>query len=200
MSVSDIQSHLKEIYGHEFSAGSISSITDSVMGVAKEWKNRPLEEVYAIVYFDAIHFKVRSNGRVITKAAYTVLGITLEGVRDILGIWIGESESSKFWLKVCAELQNRGVNDILISCMDGLKGLPSAIETIFPKTTIQLCIIHMIRNSLKYIPYKHFKEFTSDLKSVYKAIDEDTGLEQLEVLEAKWGQQYPMAINPWKTN
>lgn len=200
MSVSDIQAHLKEIYGHEFAAGRISQITDSVMEVAREWRTRPLEEVYAIIYFDAIHFKIKQDGRVVTKAAYTVLGITLEGHREVLGIWIGEAESAKFWLGVCTELQNRGVKDILIACMDGLKGLPDAIEAVFPKTTVQLCIVHMIRNSLKYIPYKHFKEFTSDLKAVYHANSEEHGKEELEKLEGKWETRYPMAIKPWKVH
>lgn len=198
MSVSDIQAHLKEIYGHEFAAGRISQITDSVMEIAQEWRARPLERVYSIIYFDAIHFKVKQEGRVITKAAYTVLGITLEGYREVLGIWIGEAESAKFWLGVCTELQNRGVQDILIACMDGLKGLPDAIEAVFPQTTVQLCIVHMIRNSLKYIPHKHYKDFTSDLKAVYQANSEEHGREQLGKLEEKWGQKYPMAIKPWK--
>ena len=200
MSVADIQAHLKEIYGHEFAAGRISQITDLIMEVAQEWRARPLEEVYSIIYFDAIHFKVKQDGRVVTKAAYTVLGISLERNREVLGIWIGEAESAKFWLGVCTELQNRGVQDILIACMDGLKGLPDAIEAVFPKTTVQLCIVHMIRNSLKYIPHKHFKEFISDLKAVYHSNSEEHGKEQLEKLEEKWGQRYSMAIKPWRVH
>ena len=197
MSLSDIQSFIKEIYGADISKGMLSAITDQVMGAAKEWQTRPLQDVYAAVFFDAIHFKVREEGRVVCKAVYTCLGVNIEGVREVLGVWVGESEGAKFWLRVCTELQQRGVKDILISCMDGLKGLPEAIKTVFPQTDVQLCVVHMIRNSLKFIPNKHYKEFLSDLKKVYQADTEMAAREALELLKEKWEAKYSAAVRPW---
>lgn len=197
MSTRDIQSHVQELYGFEISPSMISNITDKVVEVAKEWQSRTLQAVYPIIFFDAIHYKVKENGKVVSKASYTCLGIDAEGKKDILGIWVGESEGAKFWLKVCTELQNRGVKDIFIACIDGLKGLPEAIKAIYPNVEIQLCIIHMIRNSLKYIPSNCSKEFTKDLKTIYKAPTEEAAQQNLEKLQAKWESKYPLAIRPW---
>lgn len=185
MTTRDIQSHIQELYGAEMSPAMISNITEKVVDVAIEWQSRPLQAVYPIVFFDAIHYKVREGGKVVSKAAYTCLGIDTEGKKDILGLWIGESEGAKFWLKVCTELQNRGLRDILIACIDGLKALPEAIRAIFPEVKIQLCVIHMIRNSIKYIPTKHTKEFMEDLKSIYGATTLDLAEHNLERLKEK---------------
>lgn len=197
MSTRDIQTHVQEIYGAEISATSISNITEKVLEVAKEWQSRPLHKVYPIVYFDAIHFKVREDGKVVMKAAYTCLGIDLDGQKDVLGIWIGESEGAKFWLRVFTELKNRGVYDIFIACVDGLKGMPEAINAVFPAAEIQLCIIHMIRNSFKYVSYKHSKEFVNDLKLIYRAETEERAKENLIKLQEKWEKKYPLAVKPW---
>lgn len=170
------------------------------MDVAKEWQSRPLDDVYTIAYFDAIHYKVRQEGKIVSKAAYTCLAINTAGVKEVLGIWIGESEGSVFWLNICSELKNRGVKDIFIACVDGLKGLPDAINAIFPRTEIQLCVVHMIRNSFKFIPEKNVKEFIKDLKLVYTAPSEELGSHQLKVLEEKWVKKYPSAVNPWINN
>lgn len=166
MSTRDIEDHLRDIYGIEMSASLISRVTDKIFPLVTEWQARPLERIYAIVYLDAIHFKVRKDNRIINKAAYTVLGINLAGMKDILGIWIGENESASFWLGVCNDLKNRGVQDILIACKDGLSGFSEAINSVFPRTEIQLCVIHQIRNSLKYISYKKQKAVMADLKLV----------------------------------
>ena len=200
MSLSDIQGIIKEIYGADLSKGMLSAITNQVMDAAREWQSRPLADVYAAVFFDAIHFKVKEDGVVVSKAFYTVLGINPDGVREVLGAWIGENEGAKFWLGVCSELKSRGVNDILIACIDGLKGLPEAIQSVFPATDVQLCIVHMIRNSLKFIPFKHYKEFCSDLKEVYRAPSEDLGKAALEKLKDKWSKRYPAAVKPWFDN
>lgn len=197
MSTRDIQEHIKEIYGADISPTSISYITDKVIEVAKEWQCRPLEKLYPIVYFDAIHYKVHENGKVVTKASYTCLAVDMEGKKDVLGIWIGESEGAKFWLRVFTELKNRGVADVLIACVDGLKGLPEAIKAVFPQVEIQLCVIHMIRNSCKYVPHKHIKEFMSDLKLIYKAATEGQAEEALKKMQLKWEDKYPLAVLPW---
>ena len=197
MTTRDIQSHVEDIYSVILSPSTISHITDKVMDRAREWQSRPLADIYAVVFFDAIHYKVREGGKIVSKASYTCLGITLEGKKDILGIWIGENEGAKQWLSVITELKNRGVNDILIACLDGLKGLPDAILAVFPKTEIQLCVVHMIRNSLKFISYKHSKEFLTDLKTVYTAPSEKMGQTQLEILIQKWDPKYPLAVRPW---
>jgi putative transposase len=198
MSTRDIQSHIQELYGTELSPAMVSNITEKVMDVAIDWQARPLQPVYPIIFFDAIHYKVKENGKVTSKASYTCLGIDTEGKKDILGIWIGESEGAKFWLKVCTELQNRGVRDVFIACIDGLKGLPDAIQAVFPNTMIQLCIIHMIRNSIKYIPYNHSKEFISDLKNIYGASTQEAGYQNVEALKTKWESRYPLAVRPWQ--
>lgn len=198
MSLRDINEHLQEIYGIEISATRLSEITDKVMPVITEWQGRALEKVYAIVYLDAIHYKVRQDNRIVTKAIYLCLGIGLDGMKDVLGIWIGENESSKFWLSVLNDLKNRGVEDILIACIDGLSGFSDAIKMVFPKTEIQLCVVHQIRNSLKYIPHKHKKEFMKDLKEVYKVSTEELAIQNLEKLDDKWGGKYPVVIKSWK--
>ena len=200
MSTRDIQTHIQEIYGAEISPTTVSNITEKVMDVAKEWQNRPLKKMYPIVYFDAIHYKIREDGRVVTKAAYTCLGIDLSGRKEVLGIWIGESEGARFWLGVFTELKNRGVQDIFIACVDGLKGLPEAINAVFPKAEVQLCIIHLIRNSFKYVASKYTKEFVRDLKSIYRAETEKKAEDSLTKLREKWETKYPLAVKPWVTH
>lgn len=201
MTTREISSHLEEIYsGIEISPSLISKITDKILASAKEWQSRPLSDVYPIVFFDAIHFKVKKDAKIVSKAAYVCLGIDSNGMKDILGIYIGENESSSFWLSVLTDLQNRGINEFLIASVDGLKGFPEAIKSIFPKTEIQTCIVHQIRNSLKYVASKYQKEFLFDLKPVYQATTEELALENLSLLEEKWGKQYPVVINSWKNN
>lgn len=200
MTTRDIQSHIQELYGFEMSPAMISNITEKVVEVATDWQGRPLQPVYPIVYFDAIHYKVKEGGRVISKAAYTCLGIDVEGRKDVLGLWIGESEGAKFWLKVCTDLQNRGVKDILIACIDGLKALPDAIRAVFPDVKIQLCVIHMIRNSIKFIPSKHSKVFMAGLKEVYGATTLELAEQNLERLRMRWESDYPLAVKPWITH
>ncbi len=200
MSTRDIQSHIEDIYGIEISPTTISAITDKVLEKVTEWQARPLERLYPIAYFDAIHFKVREEGKVTTKAAYTALAIDAEGHKDLLGIWIGDAEGANFWLAVLTEIRNRGTEDIFITCVDGLKGFPEAIESVFPRAEVQLCIIHQIRNSLRYISYKHQKEFMKDLKLVYKATTQDAAKMQLDKLDEKWGQKYALVTNSWKNN
>lgn len=200
MSTRDIKAQLDEIYGINVSPAMVSTITDKVMGAAADWQNRVLDSVYPIVYLDAIHYKVKDDGRVVSRAAYICLGINKDGYKDILGIWIGENEGAKFWLGVCNDLKNRGVNDILIACIDGLKGFPDAIKTVFPDVEIQTCIIHQIRNSIKYVAYKDQKEFMQDLKLVYRASSEDGATAQLQSLDAKWGKKYSVVINSWYSN
>ena len=200
MSTRDITSHIEDIYGFEISATSVSNITDKVIELVTEWQSRPLDQIYPIVYFDAIHYKVREDGKVITKACYTCLGINIDGRKDLLGIWINDSEGANFWLSVLTEMQNRGVLDILIVCVDGLKGFPEAIATVFPKSEIQVCVIHQIRNSLRYIASKNQKEFIKDLRLVYQASTKENAELQLGKLEKKWGDKYPLVINSWKKN
>lgn len=200
MSYNDISGHIEELYGIEVSPASLSSITDKIIPVIKEWQGRPLEAVYPFVWMDAIHYKVREDGRVSQKAAYTLLGINQRGLKEALGIYISESEGANFWLQVLTDLSNRGVKDILIASVDGLKGFPEAITTIFPKTEVQLCIIHQIRNSLKYIASKDQKAFLKDLKKVYKAATKDLAEHKLSELDSTWGKKYPIVIKSWKTN
>ncbi|MPM66943.1 IS256 family transposase ISCpe3 [bioreactor metagenome] len=200
MSTRDIQAELNELYGVDVSPSMISNITDKVLSSAAEWQNRMLDEVYPIVYMDAIHFKVRDDHRIVSKAAYICLGIDMDGYKDILGIWIGEAEGAKFWLGVCNDLNNRGVKDICVACMDGLKGLPDAIKTVFPNVSIQSCIIHQIRNSMRYVPYKDRKAFVADLKKVYKAPTEEIALAQLDILKEKWNDKYSNVIDSWYIN
>ena len=196
MTVRDIADHIKSLYGTELSAGSVSNITDKVMEDAKEWYSRTLDTFYPVVFMDAVHFKVREEGHIITKAAYVALGINADGYKDILGIWIGGNEGAKFWLKVCNKLKNRGVQDILIVCIDGLKDFPDAIHTVFPETCVQLCIIHQIRNTLKYISYKDQKSFMSDLKKVYGAESKDIALSNLANMQDSW-KKYAPVLDSW---
>ena len=200
MSTRDIQAEVEDLYGITLSPSMISKITDKVIATATEWQNRMLDEIYPIVYLDAMYFKVRSNGKIVNKAVYICLGYTLEGYKDILGIWVDEAEGAKFWLSICNDLKNRGVKKILIACMDGLKGFPQAIKTVFPTVDIQTCIVHQIRNSIKYIASKDKKAFMKDLKEVYKATTEDLALAQLDNLNEKWGSNYGMVIDSWYNN
>jgi putative transposase len=198
LSTRDIKSHLEELYGLDVSATLISNVTERIQEVVSEWQSRPLESVYPIVYFDAIRYKVKEDGKVTTKAAYTCLGIDQKGLKDLLGIWLDQSEGANFWLSVITELRNRGVEDILIASVDGLKGFPEAINTIFPDTEVQLCVIHQIRNSLKYIASKHQKEFMKDLKLVYKASTRENAELELNRLDERWGSKYPIVIKSWQ--
>jgi putative transposase len=200
MSYSDIQTHLTEMYGLSVSDGTINSITDRVIPAIREWQSRPLERLYAIVWMDAIHFKIREDGRVITKAVYSVLGVNMNGDKEVLGLYLGHNESATFWLQVLSDLKQRGIEDILIASIDNLRGFADAIENIFPKTEVQLCIIHQLRNSIKYIPWKHYREFVKDLKLVYKASSLVLAEHNLDLLESKWGKQYPVVIKSWRAN
>lgn len=200
MSTSDIQAEIEDLYGITISPSMVSKITDKVIATATEWQNRALDKIYPIVYLDAMYFKVRSNGKIVNKAAYICLGYTMEGYKDILGIWVDEAEGAKFWLSICNDLKNRGVKEILIACMDGLKGLPQAIKTVFPSVNIQTCIVHQIRNSIKYIASKDKKEFMRDLKEVYRASTEELALAQLDSLKEKLGSKYGMVIDSWYNN
>lgn len=200
MSTRDIHEQIKDIYGIEISAEMVSKMTDGIVPHIKEWQNRPLNPIYPFVFMDAIHYKVREEGQIKNKAAYVVLGVNVDGFKDVLGIWIGENESSKFWLGVLNDLKNRGLQDVLIFSVDGLTGLKEAILAAYPKAEIQRCIVHQLRNSFKYVSYKHLREFANDFKSVYKAINEDEALENLGELENKWGDKYPYAIRSWEAN
>lgn len=200
VSTRDIQSHLHELYGLEVSPTLISNVTDKLLPLIKEWQNRPLQTVYAAVFLDAIHYKVKLEGRVVSKAAYMVIGIDLEGRKDVLGMWIGESESSKFWLTVLNELKGRGVEDILIISVDNLKGFSEAISACYPKTDIQKCVVHQIRNSLKYVSYKDYKAVTAALKPIYKASTEEAARAELDQFEEAWGIKYPMVVRSWRNN
>ena len=200
MSTNDIDAHIREIYGIEVSDSTISRITDKIIPVVKEWQQRPLEEIYAVVFMDAIHYHVRSEGQIVKKAVYIAIGINMSGIKEVLGMWIGENESAKYWLSILNGLKNRGVEDILIACVDGLTGFDNAIEAVYPKTEIQQCVIHQIRNSTKYVSYKDIKALMADLKRVYAAVDEETALYELEVFEEKWGSKYPKIAQSWKAN
>ena len=191
VSTRDIQDHLNHLYGIEVSPTMISNVTNKLIPLIKEWQNRPLQGVYAVVFMDAIHFKVKQDGAIVNKAAYMVIGIDLDGNKDVLGMWIGENESSKFWLSVLNDLRNRGVGDILITCVDNLTGFSQAISACFPKTEIQKCVIHQIRNSTRYVSYKDLKKVTADLKPIYKATTEDMALVELERFEETWGSPVP---------
>ena len=200
MSYRDIRSQIEDIYGIQISDGTISSITDRVIPVIREWQNRPLERLYPIIWMDAMHFKIRDEGQVKSKAIYTILGVNMGGIKEVLGLYQGGSESASFWLQVLTDLNQRGVEDILIASIDNLKGFADAIEDIFPKTEVQLCVIHQIRNSLKYIARKSSREFMKDLKEVYKASTIEIAEHNMEQLEFKWGKQYPVVFKSWKTN
>ncbi len=200
MSYKDISSHLEDIYGIAVSKGTLTAITDKIIHTVKEWQARPLESIYPIVWLDAIHYKLREDGKVLSKAVYTILGVNIQGHKEVLGLYISENEGANFWLQVLTDLSNRGIVDILIACIDGLKGFPEAIETIFPKTEVQLCVVHQIRNSLKYVGSKNQKEFMVDLKRVYKAANKDLAESELDKLEAKWSDKYPIVIKSWRNN
>ena len=201
MTTTDISQHISDMYlGANVSATFISQVTEKVLPLAKQWQARMLEKVYPVVFFDAIHYKVKEDGKIVSKAVYVALAINLEGIREVLGFYIGDSESSKFWMQVFTDLSNRGVCDILIACVDGLKGLPEAINSIFPKTEIQLCIVHQIRNSLKYVGSLNKKEFAGDLKHIYKATTQEIAKEELEKLKEKWDKKYPIVIRSWENN
>ncbi len=200
MSYKDIAAHLQEMYGLDVSTGTLSAVTDKIIQTVKEWQARPLESIYPIVWLDAIHYKIRENGKVTSKAVYTILGVNLEGRKEVLGLYISENEGANFWLQVLTDLSNRGVSDILIACVDGLKGFPEAIESIFPQAEVQLCVVHQIRNSLKYVGSKNQKEFMVDLKRVYKAATKDLAESELDSLEKKWVDKYPIVIKSWRNN
>ena len=200
MTTGDIEDHISELYGFEISDSTVSRITDKILPIAKEWQNRPLENIYAVVFMDAIHYHVRSEGQITKKAVYIAIGINLDGIKEVLGMWVGENESAKFWLTKMNELKNRGVEDILIACVDGLTGFSNAIASAFPKTEIQQCIIHQIRNTTRYVSYKDIKSLMVDLKSVYKAHSEEAALFELDNFEEKWKKKYPKIALSWRTN
>ena len=200
MTTSDIEEHIRDIYGIEVSDTTVSRITDKILPIAREWQQRPLEAIYAVVFMDAIHYHVRSEGRIIKKAVYIAIGINLDGRKDVLGMWVGENESAKFWATVLNGLKNRGVEDIFIACTDNLTGFSSAIEAVFPKTEIQNCIIHQLRNSSKYVSYKDLKALMADLKAVYAAVDEETALNALDVFAEHWDKKYPKISQSWRDN
>ena len=198
-SYSQISEHIEEMYGVELSKATISAVTDKVIPLLKEWQQRPLESIYPFVWLDAIHYKIKENGRYISKAVYTILGVGLNGNKEILGLYLSENEGANFWLQVLTDLNNRGVQDILIASVDGLKGFPEAIKAIFPNTEIQLCIVHQIRNSIRYVASKNQKEFMKDLKLIYQAISKEAAEIELDNLESKWGKKYPIVIQSWKS-
>lgn len=200
MSVREIQGHLKELYHTDVSPALISAVTDAVADDVRQWQGRPLDAVYPILYLDCIHVKVRDSGTVSTKAVYLALGVTMNGVKELLGMWISPNEGAKFWLSVVTELQNRGVRDIFIACVDGLKGFPEAIESVFPKTQIQLCIVHLVRHSLKYVGWKERKEVAADLKEIYASSTAELAESALESLERKWNGSYPLIAKSWRAN
>ena len=200
MTTRDIETHIQDIYGIEVSDTTISRITDKILPIAKEWQQRPLEAVYAVVFLGAIHFHVRSEGQIVKKAVYIALGINLDGKKDVLGMWVGENESAKYWTTVLNGLKNRGVEDIFIACTDNLTGFSAAIGAVFPKTEIQNCIIHQLRNSSKYVSYKDIKELMADLRSVYAAVDEPAALDALDAFSTKWDTKYPKISWSWREN
>ena len=200
MTVREIQSHLQEMYGAEVSPTLISSVTDAVMDDAKAWQARPLDALYPIVYLDCIHVKTRDAGAVRAKAVYLALGISMAGEKEILGLWIAQTEGAKFWLQVVTELKNRGVQDIFIACVDGLKGFPEAIEAVYPKTAVQLCLVHMVRHSLNYVSWKLRKAVAADLKTVYAAATVDEAAMRLNEFDDKWGADYPTIVKSWRSN
>ena len=198
MSYTDISSHIEEIYKVSISTATISAITDKIISKVKEWQSRPLDSIYPFVWLDAIHYKIKDGGKYVSKAVYTVLGVDMEGKKNILGLYLSESEGANFWLSVLTDLNNRGLKDILIASVDGLKGFPEAIKTIFPQTEVQLCIIHQIRNSIRYVASKNHKEFMSDLKPVYQAVSKEVAEQELQKLDEKWGKLYPIVIQSWQ--
>ncbi len=200
MTTGDIEAHIRDIYGIEVSDSTISRVTDKILPIVKEWQQRPLESVYAVVFLDAIHYHVRSEGQIVKKAVYIAIGVDLDGRKDVLGMWVGENESAKFWATVLNGLKNRGVEDIFIACIDNLTGFSAAIEAVFPKTEIQNCIIHQLRNSSKYVSYKDIKALMADLKAVYAAVDEASALAALEIFAQRWDKKYPKISQSWRAN
>jgi transposase-like protein len=200
MSQRDISEQIKNLYGVEISPELVSKISEKIMPEVTAWQNRALEDVYPFIFLDAIHYKVKEDHQYIKKAAYVVLGINMEGRKDILGVWIGENESSKFWLSVLNDLKSRGIQDVYLFCVDGLKGFSEAIEAVYPKAQVQRCIIHQIRSSTRFVSYKDIKALMADLKLIYKAVTENEALNKLEAFKAKWGKQYPSCIKSWEEN
>ena len=200
MTTEDIHAHIRDIYGVEISDTMVSRITDKILPVAKEGQQRPLEPIYAVVFLDAIHYHVRSEGQIVKKAVYIAIGIDLDGKKDVLGMWVGENESARFWATVLNSMRNRGVEDIFIACTDNLTGFSAAIEAVFPKTEIQNCIIHQLRNSSKYVSYKDLKPLMADLKAVYAAVDEQAALDALDVFAQHWEKKYPKISQSWREN
>jgi len=200
MSYTDITKHMEEMYGLELSPATLSTITDNILPVIREWQARPLEEIYPFVWMDAIHYKVREEGKIVPKAVYTILGLNVNGIKDVIGIYVSESEGANFWLQVLTDLSNRGVKDILIASIDGLKGFSEAIKTIFPVTEVQLCIVHQVRNSLRYVASKDQKVFMRDLKQVYRAVTKQLAEQKLNDLEVAWGKKYPLVLKSWRVN
>lgn len=200
MTTSDIETHIRDIYGLQISDTTISRITDKILPIAKEWQQRPLDPIYAVVFLDAIHYHVRSEGQIVKKAVYIAIGINLDGKKDVLGMWVGENESAKYWASVLNGLRNRGVEDIFIACTDNLTGFDAAIEAVFPQTEIQNCIIHQLRNSSKYVSYKDIKALMADLKAVYAAVDEASALDALDIFAETWDKKYPKISKSWREN
>lgn len=200
MTTRDISEQIRNLYDVEISAETVSNITNRILPLVNEWQNRPLEKTYSFIFMDAIHYKVREDKQIVVKTAYVVIGVNLDGYKEVLGIWIGANESSKFWLSVLNDLKHRGVQNVLIFCVDGLNGFKEAIGAAFPFSKIQRCIIHQIRSSMKYIPYKDRKAFVADLKTVYTAVNADVAMENLIELREKWEHKYPNAIKSWEDN
>lgn len=200
MSTRDIKDQVKNLYDIDISSELVSKISDKIMPQVNEWQSRPLEAYYPFVFMDAIHYKIRENHQIVTKAAYVVLGVNEEGFKEILGIWVGGNESSKFWLGVFNDLKSRGVQKVSLFCIDGLTGFKEAIRAVYPYANIQRCIIHQIRSSTKFISYKHIKEFMSDLKKVYTAVNEESALDNLLILKEKWEKLYPSSVKSWEEN
>ncbi|WP_186742589.1 IS256 family transposase [Spirosoma utsteinense] len=196
-SYSDISQHLQEMYGYALSDSELTAITDKVIPAMRDWQNRPLESLYTLVWLDGIYYKVRQEGKVVTRVLYSVIGLNLSGKKQVLGIYTAESESAKFWLSVLSDLKQRGVEDLLITCVDGLKGFDTAITSVFPAATVQLCIVHQLRNSFRFVPDKLLQDFARDLKTVYQAPDRTQGMENLLLVQEKWGHLYPKAVQPW---
>ena len=200
MSCRQIQAHLQEIYGVEVSPDLISTVTDGVIDEVRAWQSRPLDALYPILYLDALQVKIKSEGRISNKAVYLAIGVNLQGTKEVLGMWAAENEGAKFWLSVVTELKNRGVRDIFIACVDGLKGFPEAIETVFPQTTVQLCLVHLVRYSMAYVSFKDRKALVGDLKCIYRATSLEEAEAQLEAFAATWDARYPMIAKSWRAN
>lgn len=200
MSTDAINSHIEDIYKFSVSKEQVSRVTDKIVPVAKEWQNRPLDRLYTVIFLDGMSFDVRENGSYHKKTVYVIIGIKIDGRKELLGLWIGENETSKFWLSVMNDLKARGVEDVLIACIDGLNGFETAINSVYPQTKIQRCIVHIIRNCTRYVNYKDRKPFCADMKPIYKAVNEDSALESLVEFEEKWGKKYPYAVKVWQNN